>query len=121
MLVDAARRGLRVVVLTVAQNNFRVIRLCYDYLLHLLQESGAHVHNYDCFSHARYLIVDRREVLFGSSNLGYSNHHIFEELCMQSDDPPLVEAFVNELFLRDLPHTRRSSVRPDLGDWPAGL
>jgi len=108
MLARKAEQGVKVTVLTVRRNNLIFLRLVTPYLFRILLRSGVEIYYYDRFSHAKYLIIDRQKVLFGSSNFGYESYKTKDELCMLSEEPGLVQSFLAELYEVDMQSAYRA-------------
>ncbi len=93
LLLAARRRGAAIAVLTLKQSNFRLFGWMGPYVVRRLLDAGAGVYTYRQFSHAKYLLLDGRTVVFGSSNFNHESLLTKEDLCMHSSDPALVAAF----------------------------
>ena len=111
-LAAAARRGVRVRILTPARNNKG------NLARHILQ--AAHRHGFEVLhspgmSHLKAMLVDDELLVAGSSNFDFMSYHILEELVVLTRDPSLVEAYRARVWAPDAAGARRVRPRPSLG------
>ena len=109
-LVRAARRGVRVAVLTPERHNFPLVK-------HALARAAAHspldLRLYpDRMTHMKALLVDRRRLVLGSANFDVWSYRSQQEYLVVLTEPGLVEEFRSRVAEPDLARSRPSP-RPD--------
>ena len=97
-VLQSARRGVHIKILTPKQNNFNIINRISPYVYHRLKKMGVDIYLYTQFSHAKFMIVDRERVLFGSSNFGLESFLCREEIGIYIDDHVFAREFYIKLY-----------------------
>lgn len=110
-LVDKARQGLHVTVLTLAENNIQVFNHVTPYIHERLQNAGVDVRTYKTFSHAKFLIADDTYSLVGSTNFGLDSFLCKDEIAIMLEDPA-VATKLSERLVDD----QRKHLEPDPTD-----
>lgn len=112
-LAAARRRGVRVRVLTPAQNN-------KANLARFILEAGRR-HRFEVFrypgrmNHLKAMVIDRELLVAGSSNFDFLSYHAMGELVILTRDPGLVESFRARVWIPDLAAAASGPPRPTLG------
>ncbi len=92
-------RKINRVLLTLKENNYRIINSMADYLNKNLIKNGVGVYWYNNFSHAKFMIIDREILLVGSSNMGKESFLTKEEIGILIDDKDFVRHFTKRMYL----------------------
>ncbi|HEY2481758.1 MAG TPA: phosphatidylserine/phosphatidylglycerophosphate/cardiolipin synthase family protein [Caulobacteraceae bacterium] len=103
-LAAAARRGVKITLITPWANNKPLVR---DYLLEFARRNGFHIHLLSEMSHLKGLLVDGERLIVGSCNFDFVGLAAEEELVAVIEQPALIEDF------------RRRVIDPALGQTPA--
>lgn len=106
----AARRGVRVRVLSPSENNKpnlsrHLARAADRFGLEILRYSGG-------MSHLKAMVIDDELLIAGSTNFDFMSYTVLEEYVLLTRATPLVEAFRNEVWQRE---TERASVAGEAG------
>jgi len=108
----ARRRGVRVRVLTPAENNKANLA---RHILH-----AAHRNDLEVFtlpggmSHLKAMFIDGELLIGGSCNFDFLSYHILEELLFMSREPAMVEPFRDQVWAPGFARATRVSVSPDV-------
>ncbi len=94
-LVRAARRGIRVTVVTPASNNKPLL---HDHISALSRREGFRLVRTPQMSHAKALMIDGAIVVLGSSNFDFVSHEAEAEVLAIFDDAPLAVALRRRLI-----------------------
>ena len=94
-LVQARRRGVRVVVVTPHENNKPLLR---DYIVALARREGLELVQTREMTHVKALMVDQRRVTLGSSNFDFVSYDAEPEIIATFDDPALAKALRTALI-----------------------
>ena len=94
-LVRAARRGIRVTVVTPASNNKPLL---HDHISALSRREGFRLVRTPQMSHAKALMIDGAIVVLGSSNFDFVSHEAEAEVLAIFDDAPLAVALHRRLI-----------------------
>ncbi len=120
LLVDAARRGVRVQVVAPARHNRWIFRVWRKQTIARLVGAGIEVHGYlgpDDMTHAKLLIVDDAIATFGSCNHFELESITQQELNVFTRDPAIVGA-LRARFDRDFAASRPlGAPRSTFGRW----
>ncbi len=109
-LVRAARRGVRVTVLTPERHNFPLVKQA---LARAAAQSPLDLRLYpDRMTHMKALLVDRRWLVLGSANFDVWSYRSQQEYLVVLTEPGLVEEFRGRVAEPDLARSRPSP-RPD--------
>lgn len=112
-LAAARRRGVRVRVLTPAENNKGNLA---RHILHSAHRHGFEVSRYaGGMSHLKAMLIDGETLVAGSSNFDFMSYHILEELVVITRDPAVVAAFVERVWKPDLAAALPGRVRASVG------
>jgi cardiolipin synthase len=104
-LAAARARGVRVRVLTPAQNNKGNLA---RHILEVARRSGFEVYRRDGMSHMKAMVIDAELLIVGSSNFDFMSYHILEELVVMTRDRDMLDAFVSRAWEPDLKAARRA-------------
>lgn len=88
-------------LLTLKYNNYATIKSMSGYLTCLLIKNGIDVYHYNIFSHAKFLIVDRKKILLGSSNFGLESFLNKQEIGILIEDKEFVENFIEKMYIKN--------------------
>ena len=91
-------KNVRIRVLTLKRNNFRILNIISPYFFQALKKRRIELYCYKQFSHAKFIIVDRKKVFFGSSNFGLDSLLCKEEIAVLVHDPAFVKEFYEKLY-----------------------
>ncbi|MAG36512.1 MAG: hypothetical protein CL878_09765 [Dehalococcoidia bacterium] len=109
----AVRPDVKVKLLTLRSNNLGVVGLIAKYTHRRLRSAGVEISFYRRFSHAKFLIVDRKRALFGSSNFGLDSFLCKDEVGIATDDPLLVAALYQRLYRAQAPNLVPYDAQPN--------
>ncbi len=91
-IMDAAKRGVDVKVLTPKQSDVTFVDALRSKYLGLLHKSNVKLMFYTPNNlHAKLMIVDREQFFFGSANLDYRSFRYMFEIMVQGTDPGLLQ------------------------------
>jgi cardiolipin synthase len=111
-LAAARRRGVRVRILTPAQNNKG------NLARHLLQTASRHgfeVYRHHGMSHLKAMLIDDHLLVAGSSNFDFMSYHILEEFLVLTREPQAVDAYRALVWTPDLAASEAVIPRRSLG------
>lgn len=91
------KREIKKTILTVKHNNVDVMNKIGPYLLHSIQKINTDVFFYKKFSHAKFLLVDRKYLLIGSSNFGKDSFLTMQEIGLVIEDKKFIEEFYSRV------------------------
>jgi len=111
-LADARARGVRVRVLTPANNNKGNLA---RHIRHTAYRHDFEVYARAGMSHLKAMLIDDELLVTGSSNFDFMSYHIFEELIVMTRDPSIVDAYRRRVWEPDLRRAERIRPRPDFG------
>jgi cardiolipin synthase A/B len=94
-LAQAARRGVRVELLTPLANNKPMV---LNYLSDVAARAGFHVGLLPEMTHLKAMLIDGRLLVLGSSNFDFPSYYSMEEYVVLAEDPALVAAFRAEVL-----------------------
>lgn len=98
--IKALNGNVAVKILTLEHNNFRFLNFLTNYIYPILiRDKRVEIHFYKKFSHSKFIIVDRKKVLFGSSNFSDGSFFFLEEIAFFTEDQDFVEEFYQKLYL----------------------
>ena len=80
-------------VIIARRNNFLVYRAMSPFLKWALRRSGTVTSAYTNFSHSKFLLVDDRKLLIGSSNFGRHSFWCNQEICLLITDVDFIREF----------------------------
>jgi len=89
-------------LLTLKDNNYKLYNFMSDYLYSLLTADDTKVFHYTYFSHAKFLIVDRKLVFIGSSNFGTESFMNKQEIGIVILDEKFVSEFISKMFTENM-------------------
>jgi len=92
------KREIKKMILTVRQNNFDIIDKLNPYLLHNIQKINTDIFFYKKFSHAKFLLVDRKYLLIGSSNFGKDSFLTMQEIGIVIEDKKFIDQFYKRVI-----------------------
>ncbi len=92
-------------LITNEKSNFKIYRAIQPYLSQRLRKAGCEIFSYEVFSHAKFLLVDKKKLLIGSSNFGRHSLWCNEEICIGIEDQELINAVYTELISKARPST----------------
>lgn len=92
------KKHIRRSLLTLAQYNYKLYNIMSDYLYHLLARDGTEISRYTDFSHAKFMIIDRKILLLGSSNFGTESFVSKEEIGIVIFDEDFVKEFIERMY-----------------------
>jgi cardiolipin synthase len=99
-LARARARGVRVRVITPAENNKSNLA---RHILEVAHRKGLEVHRYrGGMSHMKAMLIDGDVLVAGSSNFDFMSLHVLEELVVMTRDPGMINAFLNRVWRPDL-------------------
>lgn len=109
------RPGVRIRILTSQRSNLGIINWIAPYISECLRKRKIELLHYTRFSHAKFIILDKEKVFFGSSNFGLESFLCKEEIGIYVDDPMFGNEFYQRLFVQQRhilrPHASRPSRR----------
>jgi len=73
-------KPVRRVVITSKEGNWGLLNYLSRYITDKLSRMGVEIYHYKRFSHAKFLLVDRKKLLVGSSNFGQENFSALDEI-----------------------------------------
>lgn len=87
-------------ILTLKNNNYGAINLANNYLYNELKfYKNIEIYFYKRFSHAKFIIVDKKIVILGSSNFGTNSFACNQEIGACITNSKFVKDFYNQLYL----------------------
>lgn len=90
-------RRFKAKLLTLAKNNWPMLEVACAYVYRRLCEEGVDVMHYMNFSHSKFLIVDRKRLLVGSSNFGKESFWLKKEIGLLIEDESFIEEFLDKM------------------------
>ncbi|MFH1915988.1 MAG: phosphatidylserine/phosphatidylglycerophosphate/cardiolipin synthase family protein [Nanoarchaeota archaeon] len=112
-VIQKVRPGVRVLLLTLGKNNVGIINTMSPYVVRRLINAGVLVREYGRFSHAKFVMVDRKCMLVGSSNFGMESVLCKDEIGLLIKD----SVFVENAYLRLVEAEKTSpAVMPERAD-----
>ncbi len=111
-LAAARTRGVRVRILTPAQNNKSNLA---RHILEVAHRSGFEVFRGAGMSHLKAMVIDDEVLIVGSSNFDFMSYHILEELVVMTREPRMVAAFVERVWRPDVARAVRMRLRSSRG------
>jgi cardiolipin synthase len=105
-LAAARSRGVRVRVLTPAENNKGNLA---RHILEVARRSGFEVYRGEGMSHMKAMVIDDELLIVGSSNFDFMSYHILDELVVMTRDRDMLGAFVARAWEPDLAAARRAT------------
>jgi cardiolipin synthase len=111
-LAAARSRGVRVRVLTPAENNKGNLA---RHILEVARRSGFEVYRGEGMSHMKAMVIDDELLIVGSSNFDFMSYHILEELVVMTRDRDMLGAFVARAWEPDLAAARRATLASSRG------
>jgi cardiolipin synthase len=103
-LARAARRGVRVRILTPARNNKPNLA---RFIRHAGRVHGFEILLYpDRMNHMKAMMIDERTLIAGSSNFDAMSFHILEELFVMTSDAGVLDAFKRRVWELDVAASR---------------
>lgn len=96
-------KGAKVRVLSPLPNNLKLYRALNDHVFRRLTKAGVEVLLDHDFSHARFLIVDRRVAFITSTNFGWESLRCKDEIGVVVRDPAFVAVLYERLVDQRLP------------------
>jgi cardiolipin synthase len=111
-LARARGRGVRVRVLTPAENNKSNLA---RHILEAAHRGGFEVHRCAGMSHMKAMVIDDELLVVGSSNFDFMSYHILEELVVMTREPEMIAAFNKRVWQPDLERAVRMRVRSSRG------
>jgi cardiolipin synthase len=107
-LVEARARGVRVRVITPAENNKANLA---RHIVEVAHRSGLEVYRCAGMSHMKAMVVDGDLLIVGSSNFDFMSYNILEELVVMTHDRRMIDAFVDRVWKPDLAHAVATQTR----------
>ncbi len=104
-LRSAARRGVRVTILTPGQNNWNYFAE-YARLESALSEIDLRFYK-GRMSHLKAMLIDGEHLIAGSSNLDYLSYRIYQEIVAIVRHPEVISAFRERVMIPDLANAER--------------
>lgn len=98
------KRKVRKTLLTLTDNNYQLYNIMADYLHSELTKGGTKIYHYTDFSHAKFLIIDRKVLLLGSSNFGTESFVTKQEIGIVITDPEFVAEFIERMYTKNKDH-----------------
>jgi len=92
-LIQTLKVKAKVKLFTLENNNFKIINWMNSYLIGKLQELGVEIFYYKYFSHAKFLLVDDKYLLIGSSNFGEESFLTKDEIGFLIKDKDFIKLF----------------------------
>ncbi len=89
------------ILLTLKDNNQQVINNMSKYVYGHLIKDGTKIFHYSSFSHAKFLIIDRKKLLIGSSNFGKESFTTKQEIGILIEDKKFINKFIKKLYLNE--------------------
>jgi cardiolipin synthase len=105
-LAAARSRGVRVRVLTPAQNNKGNLA---RHILEVARRSDFEVYRGEGMSHMKAMVIDDELLVVGSSNFDFMSYHVLEEIVVMTRDRDMLAAFVGRAWEPDLAAARRAT------------
>lgn len=100
-LIKAVRTAnVKIKLLTLEVNNFKIINLLTKYIFPLLSKYNVDIYFYKQFSHVKFIIADRKKVLFGSSNFGLDSFTCEQEIGAYIEDEEFAKNFYTKLLIK---------------------
>lgn len=84
-------------------NNLVLYEVMSPYLEWKLRRAGAEMLSYSNFSHSKFLLVDDKKLLIGSSNFGRHSFWCNQEICLLIEDQSFVSEFTEALLFDTVP------------------
>jgi len=98
------KKNVRKVLLTLKDNNYKLYNSMSNYLYSLLSRDGTEIFHYSDFSHAKFMIVDRKFLLIGSSNFGTESFDTKQEIGLVITDKEFIRGFIERMYTENLHH-----------------
>ena len=118
-LVDAAARGVRVILLLQGRVEYRLLHYATRALYGALLEAGVEIQEYHkSFLHAKVAVIDQRWATVGSSNIDPFSLLLAREANVVVDDAAFSGVLVRVCRARS---RRRATMRPSIGADGRGL
>ena len=111
-LAQASERGVRVRVLTPAENNKPNLA---RHILEAAHRGGFEVFRCAGMSHLKAMVIDDELLIVGSSNFDFMSYHILEELVVMTRESRMIAAFIERVWRPDLACAVRMRVRSSRG------
>lgn len=94
-------KNIKKEILTLKYNNYASIKSMSSYLSNLLIKKGTDIFHYNIFSHAKFLLVDRKKILLGSSNFGMESFLNKQEIGILIEDEEFVKSFIDRMYIKN--------------------
>mgnify|MGYP001278535012 FL=1 len=111
-LARASERGVRVRILTPAENNKANLA---RHILEAAHRGGFEVYRCAGMSHMKAMVIDDDLLVVGSSNFDFMSYHILEELVVMTRESRMIAAFKDRVWKPDLASAVRMRVRSSRG------
>jgi cardiolipin synthase A/B len=97
-LMDAARRGLNVTIITPKQSDVTIVDVLRSKYLGMLHKSGINLQFYMPYNlHAKLMLIDGEAFTVGSSNFDYRSFRYMHEVMLYGRDPAIFEGFMQHV------------------------
>lgn len=92
------KREIKKKIITVRHNNVEIMNKVSPYLMHSIQKINTDILFYKKFSHAKYLLIDRKYLLVGSSNFGKDSFLTMQEIGLLIEDKEFIDNFYERVI-----------------------
>lgn len=98
-LMDAAKRGVAVTIITPKQSDVTMVDILRSKYLGLLHKSGIDLKFYAPYNlHAKLVLIDGEHFSVGSSNFDYRSFRYMHEIMLFGKDKHMIEGFQQHIF-----------------------
>ncbi|MEO0072632.1 MAG: phosphatidylserine/phosphatidylglycerophosphate/cardiolipin synthase family protein [candidate division WOR-3 bacterium] len=97
LLRTLKRKHLKVSLFTLQDNNYSIMNFVNRLIFPVLIKNGVKIYFYKKFSHAKFLIADRKKILLGSSNFCINRFPYSQNIGFYSEDPKFIGDFYNRM------------------------
>jgi cardiolipin synthase len=109
-LMQARRRGVSVIVITPAANNWRLVQ---NWIMWHSWRAEFDIRLYPGMSHLKAMLIDDDQLIVGSSNFDFLSYRVFHELVVTVRSRPAIQAFKAAVLEPDLASSRPMARRPN--------
>jgi cardiolipin synthase len=92
------KKALRKKVYTLKQSNIGILNTVSPYLLKKIPETNTDIYFFKQFSHSKFLLIDRKYLLVGSSNFNEHSFYLLQEIGFVIDDKEFIDDFYKRVI-----------------------
>jgi len=85
-------------VYTLKQNNIGVVNLISSYLFRKIPKTNTNVYFFKQFSHAKFMLVDKKYLLVGSSNFNQHSFYLMQEIGLVIEEKSFIDNFYKQVI-----------------------